>query len=144
MVAAGAPRMEIWYAPWEGHTFFKQIPWLDLCLIQSDRFLVDLGILEGKATLPLPATGEALTQKRKQALPQEVLQREAYIFRKTAHSKGCVIHKPNWLESAIRMTLNEALNEKGYQACHQCVPVFPQCEHHVAAKKCKICRKATP
>ncbi len=47
-------------APGQGHAFFNYQPWADLTLISADRFLVDLGLLNGEPTLPVPEGGKKL------------------------------------------------------------------------------------
>ena len=44
----------------EKHAFFNFQPWADLTLISADRFLAELGFLEGEPTLSLPESGERL------------------------------------------------------------------------------------
>lgn len=53
-------RLEVEMAEGEGHAFFNYQPWADLTLISADRFLAELGFLEGKPTLALPDSGERL------------------------------------------------------------------------------------
>ncbi|MEM9281298.1 MAG: hypothetical protein AAGA96_05685, partial [Verrucomicrobiota bacterium] len=53
-------RVELEIAEGEKHAFFNRQPWADLTLISADRFLVDLGFLEGESTLTAPETGEHL------------------------------------------------------------------------------------
>jgi len=45
----------------QSHAFFNKQPWADLTLAAADRFLVELGYLEGEPTLLVPETGEELT-----------------------------------------------------------------------------------
>ncbi|MBK1875876.1 alpha/beta hydrolase fold domain-containing protein [Pelagicoccus mobilis] len=51
--------LELWMAPGKDHAFFNRQPWKDLTLIEADRFLVELGYLEGEPTLS-PKTNEQL------------------------------------------------------------------------------------
>ena len=112
MIAGGAPQMEIWYAAWQPHAFFKKQPWADACLIQADRFLTKLGYLTGEPTLSEPS--QVLTATPDLKLPPEVLQREVYILKKKTWSKEWMkANKADRLESAPRMTIGEAL-KKGY------------------------------
>ena len=47
-------------APGQAHAFFNYQPWADLTLISADRFLVELGLLKGEPTLPMPEGGKKL------------------------------------------------------------------------------------
>jgi len=44
----------------QGHAFFNKPPWVNVTLVESDKFLTQLGYLEGKPTLPAPKAGEKL------------------------------------------------------------------------------------
>lgn len=43
-----------------GHGFFNSQPWADISLAAADRFLNQLGLIEGEPTLAAPETGEKL------------------------------------------------------------------------------------
>ena len=58
-VGAG-DRIHLWLAEGAGHSFFGKNPWRDPVLIETDRFLVSLGLLEGEPTLQQPANGKKL------------------------------------------------------------------------------------
>lgn len=57
---SGNSASELWVAEGESHGFFNRQPWLDVCLIECDRFLVQHGLLTGKTTLVAPADGKPL------------------------------------------------------------------------------------
>ena len=46
-----------------GHGFFNRQPWADVTLIAADKFLKELGFIEGEPTLVAPKTGEKLTKR---------------------------------------------------------------------------------
>ena len=46
-----------------GHGFFNRQPWADVTLIAADKFLKELGFIEGEPTLAAPKTGEKLTKR---------------------------------------------------------------------------------
>lgn len=46
--------IEVHIAKGEGHAFFNKQPWLDLTLLEADKFLQKQGLLEGESTLPKP------------------------------------------------------------------------------------------
>ena len=120
MVTTGAPQMQILYAPWKPHAFFKIQPWADACLIEADRFLARLGYLRGKPTLPEP--GAKFQKTRDIELPDEVLQRKVVIDRKTAHTREWLKRtKPKAAENAPEITVAEAL-ERGYLLGPSCAP----------------------
>ena len=52
--------IEYLLAPGGAHTFFKKEPWVTLCLIEADKFLVKHGFLKGKPTLKAPEGDKAL------------------------------------------------------------------------------------
>ncbi|MEM7697267.1 MAG: alpha/beta hydrolase [Verrucomicrobiota bacterium] len=54
--------VELWIAEDQGHGFFNHQPWADITLLEADRFLRDLGYLEGDPALALPETGERLRE----------------------------------------------------------------------------------
>lgn len=54
--------VELWIAPGQRHAFFRPAPWLTATLIEADRFLGRLGLLEGEPSLSPPSTGEQLFQ----------------------------------------------------------------------------------
>ena len=45
------PKVDYWVAPEQRHGFFNTQPWLDLALVKSDQFLVELGLLSGSALI---------------------------------------------------------------------------------------------
>jgi len=47
--------IEVHIAKGQGHAFFNKQPWLDLTLLEADKFLQKRGLLQGEATLPAPA-----------------------------------------------------------------------------------------
>ena len=142
LVAAAAPRVEMWYAPWEGHGFFKGEPWIDLTLIQADRFLADLGYVTGEPTLVAPQVEWPLTQNPNPEVPDALRQREIYKFRRAGHSKGCSMYKADWVSSAEVITLGAAIDE-GLTMCPMCQPVLSQCDqHHIAQDRCRACKQA--
>ena len=47
------------------HGFFNKQPWADVTLIAADKFLKELGYLEGDPTLAMPKTGEKLKDANK-------------------------------------------------------------------------------
>jgi acetyl esterase len=47
----------------ESHAFFNSQPWADITLTAADRFLNQLGFIEGEPTLPAPENGETLLQQ---------------------------------------------------------------------------------
>ena len=53
--------IELWIANGQGHGFFNKQPWADITIAKADKFLKDLGFLEGEPNLTMPKTGEALT-----------------------------------------------------------------------------------
>lgn len=52
-------RIHLWIADGASHAFFNNPPWIDLTLIEADRFLVSLDLLEGEPTLK-PVTDKEL------------------------------------------------------------------------------------
>ncbi len=52
--------VELWTAAGQGHAFYRTAPWLTATLIEADRFLGRLGLIEGEPSLAPPATGEKL------------------------------------------------------------------------------------
>ncbi len=44
----------------EAHAFWNFQPWADILLIESDKFLYKLGLIEGSPTLKMPASGETM------------------------------------------------------------------------------------
>jgi len=123
LIAGGAPQIEPWYAAWEGHSFFDDGPWLNLCLIQADHFLNKLGLIEGEPTLPLPETGESLTRNPDLSLPPEVAKSEVYYLnKKYFHKKDCRRITPKKIDRAKSATAAEAL-EMGLLNCYMCRPL---------------------
>jgi dienelactone hydrolase len=56
----GPDTAELFIAPGQGHSFFNAVPWMTACAIAVDEFLTKLGLLKGKPTLNLPASGQRL------------------------------------------------------------------------------------
>lgn len=115
--SGGAPAMELWQAEWETHTFFKKQPWLELCTIQTDLFLIKHGFLAGEPSLKAPAGDARLTQTPALSLPAEVLQRKVSV-------KGKVFHRPDCPQAAdprLETTVAEALKEN-FIPCNKCKP----------------------
>lgn len=59
----GIQSFEYWEAQGQKHSFFNKQPWLDVTIAQADRFLNQLGLIEGEPTLPAPASGEKVVKK---------------------------------------------------------------------------------
>lgn len=59
----GNRSVEFHIAEGEKHAFFNHQPWRDITLAAADRFLVNLGYLEGEPTLPAPENGEVLVKQ---------------------------------------------------------------------------------
>lgn len=55
-------RATLWVGKDVGHSFWMKQPWYDLCLAESDRFLVSLGLLSGET--PLRPTTEGIVFTR--------------------------------------------------------------------------------
>ena len=60
-----ADSVNVRIADGQGHGFFNKQPWADITLIEADRFLHDLGFLEGDPTLAMPQSGEQLKDANK-------------------------------------------------------------------------------
>jgi len=60
---AGCDSIDLRLAEGEEHGFFNQDPWQSVTLIEADRFLAGLGLLEGEPTKAPPATGEVLVKE---------------------------------------------------------------------------------
>ena len=56
----GVKNVELKIAKNEGHAFWIFQPWSDILLIESDKFLSKLGLVEGEPTLKMPQTGEKI------------------------------------------------------------------------------------
>ena len=56
----GTKTIDLRIATGQGHGFFNTGTWRTVTLIAADEFLVKQGLLTGKATLTMPATGEKL------------------------------------------------------------------------------------
>ncbi len=56
----GNTNVDLQLAQDQKHAFFNRQPWADVTIAAADEFLVALGLLDGKATLAVPATGETL------------------------------------------------------------------------------------
>ena len=63
MKSLGITSVEMRIAEGQTHAFFNKQPWKDITLIAADEFLTKLGYLQGKPTLSMPKTGEALSVK---------------------------------------------------------------------------------
>ena len=63
MKSLGITSVQIQIAEGQTHAFFNKQPWKDITLIAADRFLTELGYLQGKPTLSKPKTGEKLSVK---------------------------------------------------------------------------------
>lgn len=63
MNTLGIRSVDVRIAPGQGHGFFNSQPWADLTLVAADRFLRQLGMIEGEPTLPAPETGEKLLKR---------------------------------------------------------------------------------
>jgi acetyl esterase/lipase len=137
----GAPRVELWWAPFEGHAFFNSKEWYDACLYEADRFLESLGLLEGAPKISLAESGERLTPNKEIELPEEIRSRNVYVLRQV-HTKGCRKLEGK-LDQAEIITAGQAL-DKGLYICTLCSPMYPrQCGlHHIAAKPfCRPCKR---
>jgi acetyl esterase/lipase len=56
----GAKNIDLRIAKGQAHSFFNKEPWRTVTLIEADKFLVKHGLLTGKPTLTMPASGEKL------------------------------------------------------------------------------------
>ena len=56
----GVKNIDLRIAPGQKHSFFNKEPWRTVTLIASDEFLVKQGLLTGRTTLTMPASGEKL------------------------------------------------------------------------------------
>ena len=56
----GTKSIDLRIAPGQGHGFFNKEPWRTVTLFAADEFLVKHGLLTGKPTLTMPASGEKL------------------------------------------------------------------------------------
>jgi acetyl esterase/lipase len=56
----GVKSIDLRIAPGQAHSFFNKEPWRTVTLIAADEFLVKHGLLTGKPTLTMPASGEKL------------------------------------------------------------------------------------
>ncbi|EDM28072.1 hypothetical protein LNTAR_11986 [Lentisphaera araneosa HTCC2155] len=56
----GVKNVELKIAKNEGHAFWIYQPWSDILLIESDKFLAKLGLIEGEPTLKMPQPGEQM------------------------------------------------------------------------------------
>jgi dienelactone hydrolase len=65
-------RIHLWLAQGASHSFFGKNPWKDLVLIQADRFLVSLGLLDGQPTLKPTAHGKKLTEANRTDSQDEI------------------------------------------------------------------------
>ena len=63
MKSLGIKSVKVQIADGQGHGFFNQQPWADITLIAADKFLNQLGLIEGEPTLPAPANGEKLVER---------------------------------------------------------------------------------
>ncbi|MEM7014396.1 MAG: alpha/beta hydrolase, partial [Verrucomicrobiota bacterium] len=60
-----ADLVEVWIAENQDHGFFNKQPWTDITLTAADKFLRDLGYLEGDPTLDFPESEERLKNMNK-------------------------------------------------------------------------------
>lgn len=60
----GNTNIDLRLAQDQKHAFFNRQPWADVTIAAADKFLVALGMLEGKATLTASPTGEALLRTK--------------------------------------------------------------------------------
>lgn len=59
----GVASVDFQIAKGEKHAFFNKQPWKNITLTAADRFLADLGFIEGEPTLPAPENGEVLIKQ---------------------------------------------------------------------------------
>lgn len=59
----GPSKAETWVAEGQTHSFFNRNPWQNATLIEADRFLVRLGLLQGEPTLPPPGDDVKLVKE---------------------------------------------------------------------------------
>jgi acetyl esterase/lipase len=59
----GVASVDFQIAKGEKHAFFNKQPWKNITLTAADRFLADLGFIEGEPTLPAPENGEVLVKQ---------------------------------------------------------------------------------
>jgi acetyl esterase/lipase len=60
----GVSNIDLRIAPGQQHSFFNKDPWRTITLVAADEFLVKQGLLTGKPTLTMPASGEHLVSAR--------------------------------------------------------------------------------
>jgi len=65
MKSLGVKSADFKIAEGMGHGFFNRQPWADVTLIAADKFLKELGFIEGEPTLAAPKTGEKLKDANK-------------------------------------------------------------------------------
>jgi acetyl esterase len=58
-----SPRVEVLIASGEKHGFFNHEPWQSAALVEADRFLAGLGLLEGEPTRKVPEPGAAFERR---------------------------------------------------------------------------------
>jgi acetyl esterase len=58
----GNTTVDFQIAEGQNHAFFNNQPWADITLTAADRFLNQLGFIEGDPTLPAPKNGEKLVK----------------------------------------------------------------------------------
>jgi acetyl esterase/lipase len=63
MKSLGVKSADFRIAEGMGHGFFNRQPWADVTLIAADKFLKELGFIEGEPTLAAPKTGEKLAKR---------------------------------------------------------------------------------
>ena len=63
MKSLGITSVEMQIAEGQTHAFFNKQPWKDITLIDEDDFVTNHSYLQGKPTLSMPKTGEALSVK---------------------------------------------------------------------------------
>lgn len=63
MKSLGIKSTDLRIAEGMGHGFFNRQPWEDITLVAADKFLKELGFIQGKPALAAPKTGEKLVKK---------------------------------------------------------------------------------
>ena len=63
MKSLGVKSADFRIAEGMGHGFFNRQPWADVTITAADKFLKELGFIEGEPTLVAPKTGEKLAKR---------------------------------------------------------------------------------
>ena len=63
MKSLGIKSTDLRIAEGMGHGFFNRQPWEDITLVAADKFLKELGFIQGNPALAVPKTGEKLVKK---------------------------------------------------------------------------------